>query len=75
MTKGDTVKIHRGPLSGMEITLHRRDVANLAWYGQLVGGMQMWHKSGATAELDGLVLVYEYELAVERKRKVVKRGD
>ena len=74
MTKGDQVTVKRGPLSGMDIVLHRRDVANKAWYGRLVGGMQMWHKSGATAELDGLVLVYEYELAevVERKRKVAK---
>jgi hypothetical protein len=70
MTKGDTVKIHRGPLSGMDIVLHRRDAANRAWYGRLAGGWR--HKAGAEAELDGLVLVFESDLTIERKRK--KRG-
>ena len=67
LTKGDTVKIHRGPMSGMDIVLHRRDAANRAWYGRVAGGWR--HKAGAEAELDGMVLVYEYELSETIERK------
>jgi hypothetical protein len=62
LTKGERIIVKRGPLAGMEITLHRRDNANRAWYGHI--------------QPDEKILVYDYELSetVERKRKVVKRG-
>jgi hypothetical protein len=78
LTKGDKVLIRRGPLSGMEIILSRRDNANKAWYGQLQ--TQTWtHDCEVQSEYkpkEGLVMVWDYELVetIERKaRKEAKR--
>ena len=60
MTKGDKIRVKRGPLSGLVAELVRHDVLNRAWYAMVNGSK---------------VLVFDYELAetLERKRKPIER--
>lgn len=65
MTKGDRVKIRRGPLSGREVELIGHDAANRAWYATI--------RDDPKNTKDGhKVLIYEFELAetIERKGRV-----
>ena len=61
MKPGDKVKIKRGPLSGMVITLKRHDNSNRCWHGSISVG----------DHLAEAVMVYDYELVdvVEQKVK------
>jgi len=60
MTKGDKIRVKRGPLSGLVAELVRHDVLNRAWSAMVNGSK---------------VMVYEFELAetLERKRKHIER--